>query len=161
MLIWETMAFVDWDSDLYLQGIITTITPLPDIHCNRYDYMRACTCIYKNLAVRREIAKCLWARRNIHTLLIISRVQIQMEITNRTAAQLLLLLSFFPTISVGVAGNVQYFVCCRRCRCCRLLALCKCENLQLDLGLQGPKWIFIIYRKNTTASKWASEHTFA
>lgn len=44
-----------------------------------------------------------------------------------------------------------------------VLALCKCENLQLDLGLQGPKWIFIIYQKtpaNQPASKQTSMHTF-
>lgn len=40
-----------------------------------------------------------------------------------------------------------------------VLALCKCENLQLDLGLQGPKWIFIIYQQ-TQASKQASIYLF-
>lgn len=56
-----------------------------------------------------------------------------------------LLLSFF--LFFGICWCRWQCLNAFFCVYCWFLALCKCENLQLDLGLQGPKWIFIIYQK--------------
>lgn len=114
--ILETITFDDWDSDLYLQAIITTIsiTPLPDIHCKWYtQYM-----LLWGEKLPNVLCVCA-PQPTTFTLLIISRIQMDKSKPHRRIAQLPLfcfvLFSLFFLPFVGVTGNVQYFFCCRRC----------------------------------------------
>lgn len=122
------------------------LTPLPDIHCNRYDYMHAQR---KSLAVWGEKLPNVCARKNIHTFNYKSRSNGKTQTAQ--PPQLLLLLfairwcrwqcSIFCLLLLPAAAGCWH-----------------CVNLQLDLGLQGPKWIFIIYQKTQLpASKQVNE----
>lgn len=148
LLILETMAFVDWDSDLYLRAIIATISRL----CQTFIVTDMIICMHNKNLWLCEARNCqMFVRAKTFTLLIMSRVRMEKHKPHSRHSCCCFFLPF-----VGVAGNAQYFVCCYHC--CWLLALCKCENLQLDLGLQAPKWIFIIYQKTQLpASKQANE----